>query len=68
MKWLAPMRALRVWTGGRSSTSRGQGSEDLRVFSFGGPIYTDYRSIGGLGRYAEVRHSLSLWSDIPSEP
>ncbi len=27
-KWLAPMRALRVWTGGRSSTSRASGLEE----------------------------------------
>lgn len=26
------------------------------VVSYGGPIYTDYRPVGGLGRFADVRH------------
>jgi hypothetical protein len=30
--------------------------ERLVVASYGGPIYSDYRPVGGLGRFADVRH------------
>ena len=31
-------------------------AERLVVASYGGPIYSDYSRVGGLGRFADVRH------------